>query len=345
VSANVVVRGAGSIGRRHAGVFRQVGADVSLWPVRERGPGPDASGHGLDAETGARLLGDASGPAALRDAFVVIATDTSRHVTDTLEALDAGAGTVLVEKPVAPTARDARVLEEHPRRAAVWVAAPLRAHAAFRHVRRLVGRLQQGGSAHVWSQSWLPDWRPDRDYRESYSARVDEGGVLRDLVHEIDYATVLFGSPVLLGASVATEGPLDIDAEQASTLLWRAGRFDVTTRLDYITRPPTRGLVVRSPDGVVEWDVMRARVRHTAADGEVTEQVFDHDLDRDIVMSTQARAALDLRPTAPADERLARGAPATLADGVAAVRLCDSARAAGHRGLVTTTADRPEEAP
>jgi len=344
VSASVVVRGSGSIGQRHARVFRQVGADVSLWPVRERGRAgvPDEA---VDAGTGARLLDDGTGPAALRDAFVVIATDTSRHVADALEALDAGADSVLVEKPVAPTADDAHLLHEHPRRAAVWVAAPLRAHAAFRHVRRLVGRLEQGGSAHVWSQSWLPDWRPDRDYRESYSARADEGGVLRDLVHEIDYATVLFGPPLLLGASVAIAGPLEIDADQAATLLWRAGRFDVATRLDYLTRPATRGLVVRSPDGEIEWDVARAVVRHTTPDGEVMEQVFEHDLDRDIVMGTQARAALDLRPTAPADERLARGAPATLADGIAAVGLCDAARALGVRERVAATDSRCEEGP
>ena len=127
------------------------------------------------------------------------------------------------------------------------MAAPLRAHAAFRHVRRLVGRLQQGGSAHVWSQSWLPDWRPDRDYRESYSARLDEGGVLRDLVHELDYATVLFGRPVLLGASFDRTGPLDIDAEQAATLLWRAGPFDRDGPARLHHAPATRGLIVRGP--------------------------------------------------------------------------------------------------
>ena len=197
----------------------------------------------------------------------------------------------------------------------------------------------------MWSQSWLPDWRPDRDYRESYSARADEGGVLRDLVHEIDYATVLFGPPTLLGASVAIGGPLEIDAEQAATLLWRAGRFDVATRLDYVTRPATRGLVVRSSHGVIEWDVVRAVVRHTTPDGEVMEQLFEHDLDRDIVMGTQARAALDLRPTAPADERLARGAPATLAEGIAAVRLCDAARALGAPERVAAVDTRSEEDP
>jgi predicted dehydrogenase len=342
VSASVVVRGSGSIGQRHARVFRQVGAEVLLWPVRDRGLGPDA----VDDATGARLIGDADALAALTRAdLVVVATDTARHVADAVEALDAGAERVLVEKPVAPHVDDAGPLHEHLRRSAVWVAAPLRAHEGFRHLRRLVGRLHRGGSAHVWSQSWLPDWRPERDYRESYSARAVEGGVLRDLVHEIDYATVLFGPPVLLGARLATGGPLDIDAEQAATLLWTTGGFDVTTRLDYITRPTTRGLVVRSPDGTLEWDVVRAVVRHTTSAGEVTEQVFEHDLDRDIVMGTQARAALDLRPSTPLDERVARGAPATLSDGIAAVRLCDEARATGGHETVTDTVPDAEEAP
>jgi len=331
VSANVVVRGSGSIGQRHARVFRQVGADVSLWPVRERGTGPDA----VDEGTGARLLDDDTGPSSLRDTLVVVATDTSRHVADAVEALDAGALAVLVEKPVAAAVDDVLVLRDHPRAVDVWVAAPLRAHEAFRHLRRLVGRIEGSASAHVRSQSWLPDWRPDRDYRASYSARPDEGGVLRDMVHEVDYATVLFGRPSLVGASLETSGPLDIEAEQAATLLWRTEHpFTVTARLDYVSRPTSRGVVVHSSDGILEWDVTRAMVRHTTAEGEVSEQVFDHDLDRDIVMGTQARAALDLRPSAPADQRLARGAPATLADGIDAVRLCDEARAAGPRAAV-----------
>ena len=327
MTPDVVVRGSGSIGQRHARVFRQEGAQVSLWPVRDRGLGPDA----VDEATGARLLDDTTGPTALRESFVVVATDTARHVDDAIQALDAGAAKVLVEKPVAPTVEAAKVLSEHPRHLDVWVAAPLRAHEAFRHLSRLVGRLGRGGSAHVWAQSWLPDWRPDRDYRESYSARRDEGGVLRDLIHEIDYVSVLFGPPDLLGASVATGGPLDIDSEQSATLLWTAGGFDVMARLDYITRPTTRGVVVHSPDGLLEWDVVRAAVRHTTPDGDATEQVFDHDLDRDIVMGAQARAALELRPSSAADQRIARGAPATLADGIAAVRLCDEARAADAR--------------
>ncbi len=157
-------------------------------------------------------------------------------------------------------------------------------------------------SAHVRCQSWLPGWRPDRDYRESYSARPGEGGVLRDLVHEIDYATVLLGSPHLVGADVQIGGPLDIDVDQIASLLWRTDRdVTVSARLDYVTRESTRGIVVHTPRATYEWDVLRAVVAVRAAEGEEseatepstgTEHEFSADLDRDAVMATQARAAL-----------------------------------------------------
>jgi hypothetical protein len=43
-------------------------------------------------------------------------------------------------------------------------------------------------------------------------------------------------------------------------------------------------------------------------------------------MATQARAALDLAPAADASTRHRAGAPATLAEGLATLDLCDRAR-------------------
>jgi predicted dehydrogenase len=323
VTATVVVRGSGSIGQRHARVFRSLGADVHLWPVRPR------PGLGTDAATGAQLLDDAGAAAVVRSAdLVVVATDTGRHVADTVQALDAGAHRVLLEKPVAPSVPDAAPLAEHPRSGDVWVAAPLRAHAAFRHLLELLPAIGSPVSAHVWCQSWLPDWRPGRDYRESYSARADEGGVLRDLVHELDYAAVLLGEPHLLGARLDVTGPLEMAAEQAATLLWSTVRASaVTVRLDYVTRPAARGIVVRGPEGALEWSVTTSTVRHTDASGTITDVEFPDDRDRDVVMSTQARAALDLPPRHDTSEARAAGAPAPLAEGLATLALCDAARA------------------
>jgi predicted dehydrogenase len=257
---------------------------------------------------------------------VVVATDTGRHVADAIEALNAGAGRILVEKPVAQTRVQAQPLAAHPRGSDVWVAAPLRAHEAFRQLITLVGEVGAPTSAHVRCQSWLPDWRRDRDYRESYSARLDEGGVLRDLVHELDYAEVLLGRPTLLGAHLDHTGPLDIEAEQAATLLWRTDTATVTCRLDYVTRPPTRGITVHGPDGALDWDLTTAALTRLDTTGRTTTTSFLADLDRDTVMATQARGALELTPDTNPAQRHTAGAPATLAEGLATLELCDQAR-------------------
>ena len=321
MSPRVVVRGAGSIGRRHAEVMRDLGAETRLWPVRDRG-------ESTDRETGVRLVAASEGIAACRDAdLVVIATDTSRHVRDTLEALDRGCGRVLLEKPVAPDFASCRSLLTHPRASDVFVAAPLRALLGFRDVMHRAGAVGQPASAHICSQSWLPDWRPQSDYRRSYSARAGEGGALRDLVHEIDYASLLFGLPVFLSAQLEHNGPLETDAEQGASILWRTtSGATITMRLDYITRPSIRRLELHGPDGSLSWDLTTATVRATSTAGEVTATVFHDDLDRNLVMTTQANAALSHSPLDDPAVLREAGAPATLAEGCAAVAICDQAR-------------------
>lgn len=317
-----LVRGMGSIGRRHARVLRSLGLDVRGWPVRPREGDAD----------GIPLLSDRDALAAMAVAeLVVVSTDTARHVDDARRALDAGARRVLVEKPVSPTVAQAEPLLSHPSAAdRVMVAAPLRAHLGFQQFRAAVDALATPRHACVVSQSWLPSWRPDREYRDSYSARRDEGGALRDLVHEIDYAAVALGRPRHVSAVLDTDGPLDMDAEQGATLLWATDSGSVTVRVDYVTRPSRRGALVTSPSGSVAWDPMTATVTVVAPDGTATTTCTPEDLDRDAVMARQARAALALPPGAPLAERLDAGAPASLAEGVLAVQVCDDARSFRH---------------
>ncbi len=297
-----------------------------MWPVRARTGGSDSGGD--------PLVTDRDGPAVLAAAsLVVVCTDTSRHVDDAIESLDAGARRVLVEKPMAPTVAEAERLLAHPGAAErVMVAAPLRAHRGFQHFRTAATALGAPRFATIHAQSWLPSWRPDRDYRESYSARADEGGALRDLVHEIDYATVVLGAPRRVMAVLEHVGPLDMEAEQAATLLWTTDSGPVTMRVDYITRPSRRGALVTSAGGSVAWDLTSGSVTTVDAEGHSSTTPAPEDLDRDVVMARQASAAMTLTSASPLAVRLAAGAPASAAEGLLAVRVCRDAQACRPEG-------------
>ena len=57
--------------------------------------------------------------------------------------------------------------------------------------------------------SYLPDWRPDKDYRKIYSAQKElGGGVHLDLTHEIDFLLWVFGDPM---STMSTRRKMEID--------------------------------------------------------------------------------------------------------------------------------------
>jgi scyllo-inositol 2-dehydrogenase (NADP+) len=127
--------------------------------------------------------------------LVVVATATGAHVSVASQAVDSGLA-VVVEKPLAPDAADARALVERAAAAGVMLTVfhNRRWDAEFLTLRRLV---DDGALGDVYRyESRFERWRPERApgaWREELPAD-DGGGVLLDLgAHLVDQATVLLG--------------------------------------------------------------------------------------------------------------------------------------------------------
>jgi predicted dehydrogenase len=301
-------------------VFRDlIGADVSAIPLRPvRRTELEASGF--------NVCSSLEGATANGIRAVVIATDTSRHVTDLRSALENGCS-VLVEKPLAANTSGlseiAQLIEKS--HGLVYVACDLRFDLSLLQFRQ---RLHEIGAVHavrIECQSYLPDWRPNRDYRQSYSARAGEGGVLLDLIHEIDYAVWLFGAPSRVFARLRNTGRLGIEAEETADLYWETrGAAAVSIRLDYLSRNTHRTMHAYGEAGEIEWDGVAQTVTLRMKDRPPQTESFPQE--RDATMQDQDTAFL--RAASAGDP----GTLTTFEEGAFAVAICDAARVSSDRG-------------
>lgn len=243
----MAVLGFGSIGRRHARILGDLGcrvraydpaADTASTASVESAPDVDAALDGADA--------------------VVIASPTSVHLEQATRALEAGCH-VLVEKPLATSTEGVAPLLERAEQQGrlLAVAMNLRFHPGPRGIKHVVeaGAIGSPLFAHFTFGSYLPDWRPDDDYRRSYSARRElGGGVLLDVIHEVDYCVWLLGAVRAVSASVGHVSDLEIDVEDFALLqlAFESGAH-ASMDLDYVDRSYRRGCRIVGSEGSVAW--------------------------------------------------------------------------------------------
>jgi len=262
VPTRVLVAGSGSIAVRHVRNLLALGvAEVVVVTAR------DLSAD--DAFSSPRIRVVDSIPADCPP-VALVATDTSRHVAVARELVAAGAH-VLVEKPIAT--RDphhAKLLAEEAAASGlcVRVAYNMRLLGAIRRIGESIaaGAIGDELFARIEAGQWLPDWRPDRDYRQSYSASASEGGVGLDLSHELDYMCALFGMPASWKTLRAQTGQLQIESEDVFEGLYSYSNGSlVSVHLDYLEKTPRRTMRVVGAKGSIECDMIGHRLTTSSA--------------------------------------------------------------------------------
>lgn len=307
------VLGTGSIGSRHLRVLRSMpGVTPIAVPLRfER----------LAELKEARFSTAPNLEEALEAGatYLVVATDTARHVSDALTGLGLGMD-VLVEKPLGVDAVSCEKLKTASAASGkkVFVGCVMRFADSLGAFQRGLSEIGPVYAARVECQSYLPDWRPGRDYRQSYSARSNEGGVLRDLIHEIDLAGKIFGWPEWIQGTLRNRGILGIESEEIAEIFWETpGGCSVSFCLDYLSRIPRRVVRAFGERGVLEWDGFANSVRLEIPGREPRTEMFEQS--RDDTFLKQASAFLRL-PGADA------GRLASLEEGILGMKILDAAR-------------------
>lgn len=251
----------------------------------------------------------------------VVASSSSLHVEAVIPLVQSGVP-LYVEKPVVSTRAQLEQMKHYLSSASapvVLTGCNLRFLPSLRRLRDELARGAIGAPVRASLQAgqWLPDWRPGRDYRLAYSAKAAAGGgVILDLVHELDAARWLFGDFEQVLALGGKHSKLEIDAEDAACiLLGRRGSGPVVAiGLDYVSRQRVRRYEIVGEEGSLVWDLADARLSLVTPQGtsvlSADAAEFDVGATYLCAMREFLAAAKEGRPASP-----------DLADGLAAAEL------------------------
>lgn len=253
VDSTSLIVGSGSIARRHLANLRMLRPKSRIVVLRRQ------------QSESAELLGADRVVTTLEEAIrecpetAIVANPAPFHVPVAQVLAEAGCH-LLVEKPFSDRLDGLATLIETCalRRVTLMVGYNLRYCPSLQVMARMVAEGVVGRIQYVNAEigQYLPDWRPNSDYRVGVTAQASlGGGALLELSHEIDIALWLGGSVANLTANLGRVSDLEIDTEDCADILVN---FSSGARghihMDLLQRAPTRRCRVVGSDGTLEWD-------------------------------------------------------------------------------------------
>ena len=204
-------------------------------------------GADLQSRYGLRLVPTLEAGLSEKPDVTFVCNPSSLHVPVALAALGAGSH-VFVEKPLSNSMNnvDALIAEAERTGLVAYLGSQFRFHPAVKDLQR---SLEAGGIGRVLAVravvgEYLPNFHRYEDYRSMYAARRDlGGGVVLTQIHELDYLSLLFGTPRRVFAIGGHLSKLEVDVEDVVAVLLDCGTSErplpISVQMDYVQRPTT----------------------------------------------------------------------------------------------------------
>lgn len=249
--------GLGSIAGRHIRNLKEIlGAETEIDVLR--------SGHGkpLDESLAACISRVCHTEAELSEHYdaVFITNPTSLHY-ETLKKHLHRSQYFFIEKPVFETGgEDITAFQGLGK--VFYVACPLRYTNVIKYLKNNID-FSKVHSMRCISSSYLPEWRPGTDYRNTYSAHKDlGGGVSIDLIHEWDYIHHLIGSPQRVQSIIRKKSNLEIDSDDIAVYIAEYTDKLVELHLDYFGRKTIRQAELYMEDDTIIADLVNQKITY-----------------------------------------------------------------------------------
>ena len=278
----VLVTGRGSIAQRHVRHLRELLPNVVLAVI-------SGTGEVDDELLPCAVFENVNVALNWKPDAVVIASISSKHAYELELCLLLGLP-CLVEKPIVTHGDQLVRLEEAYKHRAAFGAIVVGCNLRYLPALQKLKRLLSGAlpcrvlRAHLEVGQALAQWRPSRDLKTTYSADESSGGgVVFDLVHEIDMAQWLLGPLQVHAAIGGRVSDLLIRSDDVHVALLKTlDGAPVVVSLDYFSQQAVRAYTIVTELGTYSVDIMGKRIllRTDKGNHVVTDDMQDFDIQR-----------------------------------------------------------------
>ncbi len=244
----VLLVGYGSIAKKHISVLRALVPDVEIFALRSS----------LEPSNEEAIINLTEVPSDIDFKFIMVCNPTYLH-TKTMQDLIYLNRPFFLEKPPFQMLGNnefqlMKDIAEH--RLYVYCAFNLRFLETLQYLKKSID-IDTVQEVNIYCGSFLPEWRSNNNYKESYSAKAAMGGgVHLDLIHEIDYAVWLFGVPNIISSTKKSKSHIHIDAIDYAHYTFEYDNFVLNITLNYFRREPKRSIEILTKTNTIYADLM-----------------------------------------------------------------------------------------
>ncbi len=113
----------------------------------------------------------------------------------------------------------------------------------------------------IYAGSDMPNWRPNQNFREVYSANAEMGGGIHlDFIHEIDYLYWFFGKPMDATKVLRSQSSLEITAIDYANYTFIYEEFAASVILNYYRKDRARTFEMVTDQGTLLIEIEKGKV-------------------------------------------------------------------------------------
>lgn len=263
----IAVIGLGNIATRHRRNLKQLFPNAVLFAMSASGRIPIEAVTDCDF-----VIGSIDQLIDAKIELAIIASPATFHAKHAIPLIKASIPT-LIEKPVVAEVKDIIALQNviKETKTPVAIGYCLRYLPSALTVKELLMKDKLGVLYNVFIQTgqYLPDWRPNKDFRDTVSAnKYLGGGALLELSHELDYAQWLLGDLTVEHAILRSSKELALDVEDMADIVLSSEQGVIShIHLDFLQRSVQRNCSLIGSKGRLEWNLIENSVIFYGSEG------------------------------------------------------------------------------